>query len=61
MMCVAEQEAATSTTPSEGPPKMPTDPSDWSIEDVITHISFTDPMLAVHADLFRRHVSYKHF
>lgn len=52
---LAEQEAATSTTPSEGPPKMPADPSEWSIEDVISHISFTDPMLAVHADLFRRH------
>uniref|UniRef100_A0A1B6EGN3 SAM domain-containing protein n=1 Tax=Clastoptera arizonana TaxID=38151 RepID=A0A1B6EGN3_9HEMI len=52
---LAEQEAATSTTPSEGPPKMSSDPSEWSIEDVIAHISFTDPLLSVHADLFRRH------
>jgi len=50
-----EQEVATSTTQSEGPPKLPADPSEWSIEDVIAHISHTDPALAVHADLFRRH------
>lgn len=30
-------------------------PSEWSIEDVIRHISATDPSLLVHADLFRRH------
>lgn len=57
---IVEQEAATSTTPSEGPPKLPADPSEWSIEDVIAHISYTDPNLSVHADLFRRHVSTNH-
>ncbi|XP_054272651.1 polycomb protein Scm [Macrosteles quadrilineatus] len=50
-----EQEVATSTTQSEGPPKLPADPSEWTVEDVISHISHTDPALSVHADLFRRH------
>lgn len=31
--------------------------TEWSIEDVINFISSTDSSLAVHADLFRRHVS----
>lgn len=53
----AEMEAATSTTQSESPPKLPADPSDWSIDDVIQHIAFTDPALGSHADLFRKHVS----
>lgn len=53
----AEMEAATSTTQSESPPKLPPDPSDWSIDDVIQHIAFTDPALGSHADLFRKHVS----
>jgi polycomb protein SCMH1 len=39
----------------------PTIPSgninDWKIEDVIQYISTADSSLAVHADLFRRHVS----
>lgn len=52
----AEMEAATSTTQSESPPKLPADPSDWSIDDVIQHIAFTDPALGSHADLFRKHV-----
>ncbi|XP_063241328.1 polycomb protein Scm isoform X2 [Bacillus rossius redtenbacheri] len=54
----AELEAATSTTPpehSESPPKMPADPAEWSIEDVIRHIAYVDPALGVHADLFRKH------
>ncbi|KAK6640945.1 hypothetical protein RUM44_012643 [Polyplax serrata] len=51
----AEMEAATSTTQSESPPKLPPDPSDWSIDDVIQHIAFTDPALGSHADLFRKH------
>lgn len=52
---VPEQEAATSTTPSEAPPKTPADPSEWSIEDVIQYIAFVDPVLGTHADLFRKH------
>lgn len=55
----AELEAATSTTQSEGPPKLPADPSEWSIEDVIQHIAFTDPALGAHAELFRKHVRDK--
>ena len=53
-----EMEAASSTTPNESPPKLPSDPSEWSVEDVIQHIAFTDPALGIHADLFRTHVSF---
>ncbi|KAG7169610.1 Polycomb protein SCMH1-like [Homarus americanus] len=31
------------------------DPAEWTVEEVITHIANTDPALANHADLFRRH------
>lgn len=58
LFILAELEAATSTTHSEAPPKTPADPSEWSIEDVIQHIAFIDPALGVHADLFRKHVSF---
>lgn len=34
-----------------------TDPTEWSTEDVISHIISVDSSLAVHADSFRRHVS----
>lgn len=55
-----EQEAATSTTPSETPPQIKTskEPSEWSIEDVIQYIVYIDPALGVYADLFRNHVSF---
>ncbi|MPC27843.1 Polycomb protein SCMH1 [Portunus trituberculatus] len=33
------------------------DPAEWTVEEVISHIAATDPALASHADLFRRHVS----
>lgn len=39
------------------PPKLPTNPADWSFEDVVAYISYSDPGLSVHADLFREHVS----
>ncbi|XP_065222020.1 polycomb protein Scm-like isoform X2 [Planococcus citri] len=51
----AQQEAATSTTQAEMPPKLPTNPADWSFEDVVAYISYCDPGLGVHADLFREH------
>ncbi|KAK9496472.1 hypothetical protein O3M35_013236 [Rhynocoris fuscipes] len=51
----AELEAATSTTSSECSNKLSSDPAEWSIEDVILHISTADPVLSIHADLFRRH------
>ncbi|XP_065225451.1 polycomb protein Scm-like isoform X2 [Planococcus citri] len=51
----AQQEAATSTTQAEMPPKLPTNPADWSFEDVVAYISYSDPGLSVHADLFREH------
>lgn len=42
------------------PPQVPKGPAnDWSIEEVIQFITATDPALAVHADLFREHVSYR--
>ncbi|XP_063881397.1 polycomb protein SCMH1-like isoform X1 [Scylla paramamosain] len=31
------------------------DPAEWTVEEVISHIAATDPALASHADLFRRH------
>lgn len=31
--------------------------SEWTIEEVIQYIATTDPTLAIHADLFRKHVS----
>ncbi|CAH0767705.1 unnamed protein product [Bemisia tabaci] len=51
----AELEAASSTTQSETPTKLAVDPSVWSIEDVIQFITTTDPLLGIHADIFRRH------
>lgn len=62
-----EQEAATSTTPSETPTSNTAEPSvsnlskiptsEWGIEEVIRFIESTDPCLGIHADLFRKHVS----
>ncbi|XP_059619107.1 polycomb protein Scm [Phlebotomus argentipes] len=41
---------------SSGSPQMPTSsPSEWTIEEVIDYIAITDPALAIHADLFRKH------
>lgn len=38
--------------------KMPTGPpQEWTVEGVIKFIADTDPALAVHAELFRKHVS----
>lgn len=33
-------------------------PQEWSVEGVINFIADTDPALAVHAELFRKHVSF---
>lgn len=41
-------------SPSKSLPKGPA--SEWTIEDAIQFITATDPALAVHADLFRKHV-----
>lgn len=35
--------------------ELPTDPSTWSVEHVIQHLSSCDPLLVVHANLFRSH------
>ena len=41
-------------------PQMPRGPTtDWTIEDVIQFIAVQDPSLAIHAELFRKHVSIK--
>lgn len=37
---------------------IPTNPMDWSIEDVIKHLLSHDPSLIVHAETFRKHVSF---
>lgn len=56
-------------TPSPPPPPAPAPPTssrsqmprgpvtDWSIEDVIQFIAYTDPSLGAHATVFREHVS----
>jgi hypothetical protein len=53
----AEQQLQQSpySTPIQLLPKGQT--TDWTIEDVIQFIAVTDPALAIHADLFRKHVS----
>lgn len=53
-----EMEAASSTTPTEGPSRLPVDPAEWSVEDVIQHINCVDTQLNTFADLFRKHVSF---
>ncbi|KAL5234125.1 hypothetical protein ACI65C_001535 [Semiaphis heraclei] len=50
-----EMEAASSTTPTEGPIRLPVDPAEWSVEDVIQHINCIDLQLNTFADLFRKH------
>ena len=52
--------SASSTTSDTKPPtphKLPSDPTDWTIDEVIQHITETDPALNTHVDLFRKHVS----
>lgn len=51
-------EAASSTTPTEGPIRLPVDPAEWSVEDVIQHINCIDLQLNTFADLFRKHVRF---
>lgn len=53
-----EMEAASSTTPTEGPLRLPVDPGEWTVEDVIQHINCVDIQLNTFADLFRKHVSF---
>lgn len=43
--------------PEPGPARPKGDPADWSVEQVIAHISSADVALSSHADLFRKHVS----
>lgn len=49
---------STGISPSRAQQPAPsTSPSDWTIEEVIQFIETNDPILAVHAELFRKHVS----
>lgn len=50
-------ECPSSSASSPGPTIPSGNINDWKIEDVIQYISTADNSLAVHADLFRRHVS----
>lgn len=34
------------------------DPNLWTVDDVMQYIRDIDPLLAPHADLFRKHVSF---
>lgn len=49
--------ATISPSRSQQPAKC-SSPSDWTIEEVIQFIETNDPILAVHAELFRKHVSF---
>lgn len=51
-------EAASSTTSTEGQSRLPADPAEWSVEDVIQHINCVDIQLNTFADLFRKHVRF---
>ena len=45
-------------TPSSTPlqtQKEPTEPSEWTIDETISNISYMDPSLAVHVEAFRSH------
>ncbi|XP_055377745.1 polycomb protein Scm isoform X2 [Condylostylus longicornis] len=43
------------TSSNNSVPFLKSTPNDWSIEEVIQFIAINDPLLAVHADLFRKH------
>lgn len=51
---VTDQQSPTSSLSSSQIPKGPA--MEWNIEDVIQYITATDPALAIHAELFRKHV-----
>ena len=36
-------------------PNLPSDPTDWSVDQVVKHLSFLDPTLAPHVEMFRTH------
>ncbi|CAC5396827.1 SCMH1 [Mytilus coruscus] len=51
----AEASSTTSDTKPTVPQKLPSDPTMWTIDEVIQHITETDPALNTHSDLFRKH------
>ncbi|KAK2189447.1 hypothetical protein NP493_106g02044 [Ridgeia piscesae] len=51
---VSEAEAS-STTETPRPVKVPTDPSDWSIDEVVWFINETDRALSAYTEIFRKH------
>ncbi|CAH1799310.1 unnamed protein product [Owenia fusiformis] len=48
-------EASSTTEPKHSNLSVQTDPSDWTIDDVIKHICDVDPALGNHTELFRKH------
>lgn len=66
VVSIAEEEAASSTTQTEVPPRIPPrippDPSCWTSENVISYIAYYYPLIDSKGDLcelFRQHVSKK--
>lgn len=53
----SNERPSSNSTASPGPTIPTGSLDDWKIEDVIQYISTADSSLAIHADLFRRHVS----
>lgn len=61
---ISEEEATSSTTPTEVPPRIPPDPLCWTSENVISYISYYYPLIDSKGDLcdlFRQHVSKRKF
>ncbi|KAL5009834.1 hypothetical protein ScPMuIL_012139 [Solemya velum] len=52
-MGLAAAVVASSTTDTR-PHKLPTDASEWTIDEVIQHISEADPALIPHTELFKK-------
>lgn len=44
------------TIPSVKVPCMPTDPAEWSVDDVMRYLTSVDSGLSVHTQLFQKHV-----
>lgn len=55
---IASLPVTETVTPTSDTSKLPTGPpQEWTVEGVIKFIADTDPALAIHAELFRKHVS----
>lgn len=47
--------SSTTSDPKPLPHKLPSDPTMWTVDEVVQHITETDPALNTHVDLFRKH------